>query len=368
MKAVILVGGKGTRMRPLTCATPKILVPVMNRPLLEHTLLSLAKQGITDIVLAIGYLPEIVRQRIGDGSHLGVHVTYVTETQPLGTAGAVKNASAYLDDSFLVFNGDMLTGIDLVEMMEAHRKVKPKVTIALTPVENPTLYGLVETDKQGMVTRFVEKPTWDKVTTNQINAGIYVMEPEVLELVPPDVFAMFEQDVFPKLLANGEPVLSFPSNAYWIDVGAPDKYLKANLDLLNQRGNDVFQDGVSEIHAEARIEPPVLIGDGCYISAGAHIIGPAVLGPGCRILENATIEDSVLWDGVAVWKETTIKGCVIASQTVVEEKCRLEATVTGHHVVIGRETEEWEAKIPPHSYVAPRGSSTPPPLPATCPV
>ncbi|MBI4330656.1 MAG: NDP-sugar synthase [Chloroflexi bacterium] len=367
MKAVILVGGKGTRMRPLTCSIPKVVVPVLNRPLLEHTLRSLGRQGIGDIVLAVGYLPEVVQERIGDGSQLGIRITYVIEQEPLGTSGAVKNAQKYLDEPFFVFNGDMLTGIDLTAMMEAHRKVKPKVTMALIPVDNPTIYGVVETNKPGMITRFVEKPTWDQVTTNMINAGIYIVEPEVLRLIPAGVFSMFEHNVFPKLLEMGEPLLAYPSDAYWIDVGAPDKYLKANLDLLRQRPREIQREGVSEIHPEARIEPPVLIGDGCFISARAHIVGPVVLGQGCRVLEDAGLEGSVLWDGVDVWNNTVMKGCVIASQTVVEEDCRLEECVTGHHVVIGREVEEFGARIPPHSYVAPRGAKTPPPPPSSCP-
>ncbi len=367
MKAVILVGGKGTRMRPLTCAIPKVVVPVLNRPLLEHVLRNLGQHGIKDIVLAVGYLPEVVRERIGDGSQLGLRVSYVVEDQPLGTSGAVKNAEAHLDQAFFVFNGDMLTGIDLTGMMAAHRKARPKVTMALTPVENPTLYGVVETDGRGMITRFVEKPPWDKVTTNMINAGIYIVEPEVLKLIPPGVFSMFEHNVFPKLLEMGEPMLSVSSDAYWIDIGAPDKYLKANLDLLRQRAQkEVIIEGVIEVHPEARMEPPVLIGDGCFISARAHIIGPAVLGQGCRILDDVTVQGSVLWDGVNVWNKSYISGCVIASQTVVEEGCYLEGCVTGHHVVIGRKVEEWEARIPPHSYVAPKGAKTPPPPPSDC--
>lgn len=367
MKAVILVGGKGTRMRPLTCAIPKVVVPVLNRPLLEHTLRNLGQHGIKDVILAVGYLPDVVKERIGDGSQLGIRVTYVIEKQELGTSGAVKNAENYLDGAFFVFNGDMLTGIDVVAMMEAHRKVKPKVTMALTPVDNPTLYGVVETNKPGMITRFVEKPTWDKVSTNMINAGIYVVEPEILRLIPAGVFSMFEHNIFPKLLEMGEPMLAYPSDAYWIDVGAPDKYLRANLDLLNQRAKEIVNEGVSEIHPEARLEPPVLIGDGCFVSARAHIVGPAVLGQGCRILEDVIVEGSVLWDGVDIWNNTVIKGCVIASQTVVEEDCRLEGCITGHHVVIGREVEEWGARIPPHSFVAPNGAKTPPPPPSKCP-
>ena len=201
MKAVILVGGKGTRLRPLTCGTPKPIVPVLNRPLLEHTLRNLAQQDVKEIVLTLSYMPEVIQNAIGDGSSLGIRLYYVFEQEALGTSGAVKNAEKYLDEPFFVFNGDVLTKIDLADMMKRHREIKPKATMALIPVDNPTLYGVVETDKQNMVTRFVEKPGWDKVTTNLINAGVYILEPEILRTVPPDAPSMFESYVFPVLLA-----------------------------------------------------------------------------------------------------------------------------------------------------------------------
>ncbi|MDP3879871.1 MAG: NDP-sugar synthase [Dehalococcoidales bacterium] len=354
MKAVILVGGQGTRLRPLSCGTPKPMVPVLNRPLLEHVILNAAKHGVTDFVLAINYLPEAIKEGLGDGSKLGVNINYAVEETPLGTSGAVKNAEAFLDERFFVFNGDMLTGIDLGEMMRRHQDVSPKATIALTPVDNPTIYGVVEQDKNGMVKRFVEKPSWDKVTTNLINAGIYILEPDVLQHVPPATASMFETDLFPRLLEIGAPVLAFPSEAYWIDIGDPQKYLKANQDLLIQRGNEIFNEGESYIDPKAEIHPPVMIAGGCNIAAGAIIRGPSVIGPGCSIGENTIIEGSVLWEGARVCSQSHLKSCVIGYHCDIQEDCYLENCILGDYVTIGRGTREWEARIPPKSFLPPR--------------
>lgn len=315
----------------------------------------------------MGFLPEVIRREMKDGHHLGVKLAYSIEKEPLGTSGAVKNAEAALDGPFFVLNGDMLTGIDLEEMAKRHQEAKAKVTIALTPVNDPTLYGVVETDDKGMVTAFVEKPTWDKVKSNLINAGVYILEPEVLKHAPAGAPSMFETHLFPKLLEMGEPMLAFASKEYWIDIGAPDKYLKANLDILKQRGEHVLMEGISVIHPDARLEPPVLIGEGCRIGPGAHIIGPTVLGSGCGIAENVKIESSVLWDNVHVWHDSRLESCVIGSESIIEERCHLQECVTGHHVVVGREVWDLGARVTPHSVVAPNGVTSPFPPPASCP-
>ncbi|MFH1169246.1 MAG: NDP-sugar synthase [Chloroflexota bacterium] len=340
MKAVILVGGEGTRLRPLTCRIPKAVVPIMNRPFLEHLLRYLAGHGVRDIILAMGYIPDQIQSRLGDGSRLGVRLTYLVESSPLGTAGAVKNAEPFLDDAFIVFNGDMMTGIDLTAMIERHREVKPKASIALTPVDDPTAYGVVETDDRGMVRRFVEKPPRDQVTTNMINAGIYILEPEVLARIPAGAHCMFERQVFPQLLELGEPVLSYPSDAYWIDIGTPEKYLEAHHDLLlgwEDRG--VRAEGVSRIHPSARIEGPVLIGEGSTIGEGVRIKGPAVIGRRCRIGREVTIEGAVLWDDVQVAEASALSNCVIGSCGCIESNCRIPAgCVLGDNVTIGQGT------------------------------
>jgi mannose-1-phosphate guanylyltransferase len=320
MKAVILVGGEGTRLHPLTRNTPKAIMPILNRPLLEHLLGYLKEHGVTDAILAMGYLPDPIQSCLGDGTQLGVRLTYLVEESPLGTAGAVKNAESYLDGPFFVFNGDIITEIDLTAMMKRHKEVKPKVSIALTPVDNPTIYGVVETDARGIVQRFVEKPTWDKVTTNMINAGIYILEPEVLAHIPASTPSMFENYLFPRLLEIGETILGYPSDAYWIDIGTPEKYLKANHDLLLQQvGRGIQAKGKSQFHHTAQIEGPVLIAEGCIIAEGAKLKGPVVLGQHCEIGKDAVVQGAVLWHHSRVGEKAILRNCVVCSHSYVEQ-------------------------------------------------
>ncbi|MBI2860636.1 MAG: NDP-sugar synthase [Chloroflexi bacterium] len=359
MKAVILVGGKGTRLRPLTCKTPKAAIPILNRPALEHMLRYLEGHGIHDVILATGHLADSI-DGILKSIQIDIRTLPVLETMPLGTAGAVKNASRYLDDAFVVLNGDIVTGIDLSEMARLHRQVRPRVTMALTPVDNPTMYGVVETTDCGLVKKFVEKPGWDRVTTNLINAGIYIIEPAVLDYVAESTMVMFEDYVFPRLLEQGEPVLAYPSDAYWIDVGTPEKYLKVNQDLLGQTQTGAVVQGEAVIDPGARLEGPVLIGPECVIAAGAHIRGPSVIGPQCRIAAGAAIEASVLWDNVTIGERSKVKTSIIASNCRVEEDCYLEQCVLGRGVTIGRGNSlDWGARIWPDSLVgcAPPASS-----------
>ncbi len=352
MKAVILVGGQGTRLRPLTCNTPKAMVPILNRPFMEHLLRYLAKHGIEDVILAMGYLPGPIQDRLGDGRQFGVKLTYLVEDSPLGTSGAVKNAEPYLDGTFVVFNGDVLTEIDLTTMLKRHRELRPKASIALTPVENPTAYGVVETDATGRVQRFVEKPSPDKVTSNMINAGIYILEPEVLTYLPSGKPSMFEYDLFPRLLELGQPILGFPSHDYWIDIGTPEKYLKAHHDLLLIRHDEsVSIEGKSQVHQSARLEGPILVADNCVIEAGAYLKGPVVLGPGCRIGGGELIEDSVLWEGVLV-SEVHLRRCIVGSGARLNGHQLLEGCILGDRVVIDEK-----------SHLAP-GAKVYPPQPA----
>jgi mannose-1-phosphate guanylyltransferase len=353
MKAVILVGGEGTRLRPLTFNTPKAMVPILNRPFLEHLLLYLAKHGISDVILAMGYLPDPIQRSLGNGSHLGINITYLLEDSPLGTAGAVKNAEPSLKESFVVFNGDILTEIDLTDMIKRHREINPEVSIALTPVEDPTIYGVVETDAKGLVKSFVEKPAREEVTTNMINAGIYILEPGVLEYIPAETRCMFENYVFPTLLKTGKSILSYPSEAYWIDIGTPEKYLKAHHDLLSRCGDETVRtQGESRIHSTARIEGPALIGEGCLIAEDARIKGPVVLGPGCQIGRGVVVEGAVLWEGVMVGEETVIRNCMIGSHAHVGSHCQiLDDCVVGDDVKIGKESNLASGtRLSPESY------------------
>jgi len=345
MKAVILVGGEGTRLRPLTFNTSKAMVPILNKPFLEYLILYLKKHGVRDIILATSYLPDSIQSYFGDGTGSGVHLTYLIEEQPLGTAGAVKNASSFLGEPFFVVNGDILTGIDLSAMMSQHQKIKPKVSLALTPVDNPTIYGVVETDGKGMVKRFVEKPSWEQVTTNMINAGIYILEPEVLSYIPPTTPCTFEHYLFPLLLKQGEPILSYPSTAYWTDIGTLEKYLKVNHDLLLNKAPslsiyDAQISSNSRIHPSAQIEGPVLIDEGCVIAQGARVKGPAVLGSRCQIGEDAVIEGAILWPESIVDKKATLKNCIVGSRCHIQEGSEVpDDCVLGDNVFVGRNTK-----------------------------
>ncbi|MBI2868841.1 MAG: NDP-sugar synthase [Chloroflexi bacterium] len=348
MKALILIGGQGTRLRPLTCNTPKAMVPILNRPFLEYLLQYLKQHGVSEAVLAMGYLPGPVRDYLGDGAALGLKVHYLVEDTPLGTAGAVKNAEAYLDETFLVFNGDIVTGIDLSDMLRRHRDAGPRVTIALTPVEDPSAYGVVETDGRGLVRRFIEKPPPGTAASNMINAGIYIIEPEVLRSVPPATFFMFERDLFPLLLARGEPMLAYPSHAYWIDIGTPEKYLKVNHDLLLQAPGTVLA-APGSIHPSAAVTAPALIGPGTIIGEGAAVAGPTVIGPDCEIGPGARVEACVIWRGARIGRNACVEKSVIGFDAVVEDGGRVpEGCILADRVRVG-----WGARLTPGTRIAP---------------
>jgi len=299
------------------------MLPVINRPFLEHTIAYLKRYQVRDIVLAVSYLPEVIQRYFADGPDFGVGLTYAVEPSPLGTAGAVKNAERHLDGTFVVLNGDIFTELDIAEMLAFHRQREAAVTIALTRVENPCAFGVVETDSRSRVRRFVEKPSPDQVTTNWINAGVYIIEPEVLGYIPAHGFYMFEKGLFPRLLELGQPVYGYPlRSGYWLDMGTPEKYLQLNCDLLAARAISAltgrFENGLHlgqevAIHPSAEITGPVLIGDRCSIGRGACVIGPVVIGPGSSIGEDATVERAVLWAGARVAAGATISGCVETS-------------------------------------------------------
>jgi mannose-1-phosphate guanylyltransferase len=337
LKAVLLVGGEGTRLRPLTCNTVKAMVPVLNRPFLEHMVRYLVSHGVDDIIVTLCYLPDRIRDYFGDGSRFGVRMDYVQEESPLGTAGAVKNAAAHLDSTFVVLNGDIFTELDVSKMIAQHRANKAEATIALTPVENPTAYGVVEIEDTGRIRRFVEKPPPDQVTSNLINAGVYVLEPRVLEEIPQDVPFMFEHHVFPALLGRGALFYGYVSDAYWLDIGTPEKYLKLNCDLLE--GYCLPASGMSAqgsamesscVDGTAIIEGPVVMGTSCSIGPHVTLKGPVVLGDRCTVLEGATLEKVILWDEASVGVRAFLKGCVVGAKTRVGHGCHVgEGCIVG---------------------------------------
>ncbi len=331
MQALILAGGKGTRLRPLTVNTPKPVVPVLNRPFLLYQIDILKLAGITDIILSLNYLPGKIEDMLGDGAKFGVKLTYLTEPQPLGTAGAYRFAANLLNRSTVVLNGDILTGLKIEEMAALHREKQAEATIFLTPVENPAAYGLVETGTDGQVERFLEKPKADeiaKLETKNINAGIYILEPGVLELIPPGENRSFEYDIFPELLKREKSFYAYvDGEAYWRDIGTPRSYLQAHADLLAGRiegfllekpDNKAYQkDGVS-------IDKFSVIGSDSVIRSGAKVVN-SVLGPGVHLEEKASVENSVIWPHSRIGNSSSIsgafvgRGCQIGNNVTVGE-------------------------------------------------
>lgn len=347
MKAVIMAGGEGSRLRPLTCDRPKPMVPVADRPVMEYTLDLLRRHGFTDIYVTLQYLPDAIAEHFGDGSRFGVQMHYFVEEIPLGTAGGVRNIGEDLDETFLVMSGDGLTDIDLSRLLEFHRARKAAVTIALQQVDNPLEYGVVMTGPDGRVNRFLEKPGWGEVFSDTINTGIYVIEPRALAAVPSDRPFDFSKDLFPKLLVSGRSIYGCVCPGYWCDIGDLDQYLQANLALLSgmtghQPPGEEIAPGVwvekgATVDPAARLQGPALIGPGCRIAAGASVGPSAILGRGARVEPGATIRRSVLWENVYVGTSCALRGAVLADAVTVHSgAAAYEGAVIGRGTNLGR--------------------------------
>ena len=323
-------------MRPLTCKVPKPMVPILNRPFLEHMLSHLRGHGVDHAILTMWYLPDVIRSHFGNGEGLGLRLTYTLEEQPLGTAGAVKNVEAELDGAFLVLNGDIFTDLDLGAMARFHRDSGAMVTIALTQVADPSAFGVVEMDETGRVTRFLEKPSPGETNSNWINAGTYLVEPEALSQAPSGEHHMFERGLFPKLLEMGAPVYGYRSPAYWVDLGTPASYTRVHRDLLANAGTAAGHDA-SGIHESAKISGPVLLGRGCAIGPDAEVFGPVVMGAGCRVGEGARIRDAILWKGVSVGRGAELEECIVGDGASVGEEASVGAgCIVGDGAEVGR--------------------------------
>ena len=326
MQALILAGGKGTRLRPLTLYTPKPVVPICNRPFLLYQIDTLRRAGVRDITLSLSYQPLKIEQQLGDGSDYGVKINYTTEPQPMGTAGAYKFAEDLIREPTVVFNGDILTDLDLQAVIEQHKERGATATIVLAPVENPSAYGLVETEADGRVLRFLEKPKADEIRVNTINAGTYVLEPRVLDLIPAGENYSFEYGLFPDLLKRGEKFYAHvPDATYWIDIGTPARYLQAHHDLLSGRVKNVElpnRRGEFDAATHAEIDEHSMIADDCTIKPGAQIVN-SVLGAGVYVEEKARIENSVIWPhtrvaaGAHVFGAIVGRGCHIGRSSLV---------------------------------------------------
>lgn len=336
MQALILAGGKGTRLRPLTVYTPKPIVPICNRPFLLYQIDTLRRAGVTDITLSLSYQPEKIEQQLGDGSDFGVKLKYTVEPQPMGTAGAYKFAEDLIREPTVVFNGDVLTDLDLKTMIRQHKERHATATIFLMPVEDPSVYGVVETADDGRVLRFLEKPKPEDTNCRNINAGAYVLEPSVLDLIPKNEAHSFEYGLFPKLLQNGEAFFAhIPQRTYWIDIGTPERYLQAHQDLLANRVSRIHikeRRGKFDSATHSEIDELSMIADECTIKPGAQIVN-SVLGRGCYIEERARIENSVLWSHTRVGTAAQVSGAVVG------RGCHIgRSTVVGPETVLGDKT------------------------------
>src|SRR5512133_995666 len=322
MKAILLAGGKGTRLRPLTIHTPKPIVPIFGRPFLHYQIDLVRKvPEIDEVILSLTYQPRRIEEVFGHGEGLGVKISYVVEPAPLGTAGAVKYAGQSIDETVVVFNGDVMTRVDLGEVLRLHRERKAKATIVLTPVENPTAYGLVETDPDGNGRRFLEKPKPEEITCNTINAGIYVLEPETFDRIPKDTAWSIERSYFPSLVERGETFVAYVYNGYWIDIGTPEKYVAVHRDIMDHRFTAPPFAGTAArlalISPEARVEEgavvegPCFVDGGALVKAGARIAPYSVIGRQCHIEEDARIEGSIVWANTRVGRDATVRQSIL---------------------------------------------------------
>jgi mannose-1-phosphate guanylyltransferase len=344
MKAILLAGGKGTRLRPLTIHTPKPIVPIFNRPFL-HYQIDLLKQvpEIDEVILSLNYQPRRIEEVFGDGSDVGIKIRYVVEPSPLGTAGAVKYAGENLTDSVVVFNGDVLTQIDLGAVLRLHRERAAKATIVLTPVENPAAYGLVETDERQNITRFLEKPKADEITTNKINAGIYVLEPDTFDRIPSEVPWSIERSYFPSLIERQETFVAYVYDGYWIDIGTPEKYTQVHRDIMDGRYVAAPFDGLggsraavapdARIEDGATLEGPCFVDEGALVKAGARIGPYSVVGRQTQVEENAVIDGAIIWPNCRISRDAEVRNAIIGRHCHVGRNVTLD-----HGAVLGDRT------------------------------
>lgn len=345
MKAIIMAGGEGSRLRPLTCGRPKPMVPVINKPIMLHIVNLLKKHGFNNIGVTLQYMPEAIRDYFGQGAYSGVNLQYFIEDVPLGTAGSVKNAKEFLDQTFIVISGDALTDLDLTQAVNFHKQKGAIATLVLTRVDAPLEYGVVITDESGRVRQFLEKPSWGEVFSDTVNTGIYVLEPEVLSYFQQQQKFDFSKDLFPLLLAKGLPLYGVTLPGYWCDIGNLQQYLQAHNDILsgqvkiNMPGRQISP-GVwvgenTEIHPSAKINSPVLIGDGTKVGAEVTIDSYSVVGDSCIMGTNTSIKRSVFWNNVNTRAAVSSSGAVIASRVQLHNNASVfEGAVIGSDCII----------------------------------
>jgi len=344
MQAVILVGGEGTRLRPLTSTIPKPVVALVDRPMMAYMLQWLHGHGVDDVIMSCGFKATKVRDVLGDGSDYGIRLRFVEEPDPRGTAGALKFAEEFLEDRFLMLNGDVLTDLDLSAQLAQHERTGATGTLALVPVPDPSSYGLVRLHEGGAVEEFLEKPSPDTVLdTNLISAGAYVLERSVLDLIAPDRNVSIEREIWPALVDQG--LYGYvDEDAYWIDVGTPERYLQATFDILE--GN-VSTDVVAKLgesylsidpsaQVSGRAVPPAIVGAGCAISEGAHVGSLAVLGADVAVGAGSIVERAVVLDGARVGEECILRDCIVGPGARIGDRSQvIGGAIVGEGVMIG---------------------------------
>lgn len=338
MKGLILAGGKGTRLRPLTLNTPKPIVPVANVPFLLYQIDLMRSGGIEEVILSLPYQPRKIEDLLKDGTDHGIRVRYAVEGTPLGTGGGFKNAEEYIDSTVVVFNGDILTGLDLSAVIARHKAAGALATIVLTPVDNPSSYGVVETDPEGWIVRFIEKPGADEITGNLINAGVYVLEPSVLRYMPKGQPYSFERGLFPTLLEQKERVLSFICDCYWIDIGTPKKYLEVHYDILAGKfSSDRVAKSLLDVRtlsSHVSIDAKSIIDADVTVRSGVRIEN-SVIGRNCKFDEGAHIVDSVIWSGSVFDADSRVEGSIIGKGCYVGRSAVLRpGVVLGDKTVV----------------------------------
>lgn len=346
MKAVIMAGGQGTRLRPLASNQPKPMLPVVNKPMMEHIIELLGKCGFREMVVTLQFLPTLISNYFGDGSEWGVSLEYVTEYVPLGTAGSVKNGSTFLDDTFLVISGDALTDIDLNRVVEFHRSRQAMVTITLVRVENPLEFGIVVTDAEGRIERFLEKPNWGQVFSDTVNTGIYALEPEVLEFIPEGEPYDFSKDLFPRLLQEGYPLYGYVADGYWCDIGNFEQYVAAHRDVLDGKvkvdipgfrmAENVWVGEGVDIDPGAEIRGPTVLGDHCKVESGTKIREYTVLGHNVVVKKDSFLHRAIIYENSYIGNGSHLRGCVVGKNCDLKANVRLEeGVVVGDECLIG---------------------------------
>jgi mannose-1-phosphate guanylyltransferase len=342
VQALILAGGEGTRLRPLTSSVPKPVVPLVDRPFMAFMLEWLRGHGVDDVVMSCGFLASGVRNVLGDGSAYGMRIRYVEEPRPMGTGGALKYCEELLDERFLMLNGDVLTDLDVTAQVAQHERTGAVGTLGLVPVEDPSNYGLVRLDAENRVLGFVEKPSPNQIDTNTISAGLYVLERSVLDLLESDQPASIERDVFPRLVGDG--LYGHVGTGYWLDIGTPERYLQGTFDILEgivqtrvlERVGEHLLCVADNVENAGRIIPSALVEEGCRIGTDARIGGRAVLERGVSVGEGTSIERSVVLQGAEIGAHCVLRGCIVGAGARIGDHCHVEGlAVLGEGVTLG---------------------------------